>query len=166
MFLLPEPKDIERTVVGTYVNPLFPGSKASARRKAYAKALKNLQDALGRQNDFIVHEKLADQIVRKKDASQSKGRETFAMGYIPHRARGSRPLHKSDGESRRQARAAETILAEVACSITGRKSCWQKNDAITGSAPGAACNSANKDPGSAAVDRQTDTLRRQATAHL
>jgi len=55
---------------------LFAGHKA--RQKQFRGSLEKLQDALGRLNDFVVHQKLAGEIVGKG----KEGREAFAMGVV------------------------------------------------------------------------------------
>jgi triphosphatase len=64
-----------------FFGDLFPGRKAVRRKAAFGKALKHLQDSLGRLNDLSVHERFADDFV--PNATGISGRAaSYAMGFI------------------------------------------------------------------------------------
>jgi CHAD domain-containing protein len=90
---------------------IFPGKKATKRRRSFSKSLKRLQSSLGDLNDFAVHEKLADRPVlskRKKVRARRGRRRAFAAGVIAGKERSrSGPLLKAAKHALRDVAAAK-----------------------------------------------------------
>ena len=63
--------------------PLFPGKRASKRRKKFLLALQALQDSLGDLHDIVVHEDLMRAMRRER--SPSGARRAFAAGLLTGR---------------------------------------------------------------------------------
>jgi len=64
---------------------LFGKPKAKAARKPFRKALKALQEALGKINDIAVHDKLAREFVQPDKPSKKRPQEAYAMGLLTGR---------------------------------------------------------------------------------
>lgn len=61
---------------------LFTGGKAKERQKRLAKTLKELQEALGKLNDFTMHQKLAGEIVERGKHPDRRPEKAYAMGLV------------------------------------------------------------------------------------
>lgn len=70
---------------GEFFGALFDGGKARKRQRRLAETLEQLQDALGRLNDFTVHRKLAGDIVRRGKNKDRRPEKAFAMGLVTGR---------------------------------------------------------------------------------
>jgi CHAD domain-containing protein len=64
---------------------LFTKSRQRKARKRFEKALKTLQDALGKHNDISVHEGLARQFTHPGKRSKKLPQKAFAMGLLAGR---------------------------------------------------------------------------------
>jgi CHAD domain-containing protein len=64
-----------------YANGFFHGTMKLGDRKIVG-ALKELQDALGKLNDFAIHEKLSNQIIKPDRAISDKSDKAFGLGVL------------------------------------------------------------------------------------
>jgi triphosphatase len=64
---------------------LFPGRKASMRRKTFLSALERMQDCLGDLNDIAVHEDRITAIANRRGRSRLRPKRAFAAGLLTGR---------------------------------------------------------------------------------
>ena len=64
---------------------LFAKKKARGGHKAFYESLKALQDALGKLNDIVVHERLAEEYARSGKRGSKRPAKAFAMGMLTGR---------------------------------------------------------------------------------
>jgi len=66
---------------GEFFAPLYDGKKATTRQQKMSASLEALQDALGRLNDFAVHQKMAGKIIAAPKP-QGSPKEAYGFGIV------------------------------------------------------------------------------------